>query len=144
VQTRWAKTDGHLYGSGREKTLAEQRVGRWLFGNAFYYALRCKGPHYFGKPVTRCGEQALEFTSGAFSSSSHYQHVQIEELTEAIRIALRYHHFDQQHFSVGGHCFTTISQDSYSAIVVPIVDHTAQEVSVGARRHRNEEISRNE
>jgi hypothetical protein len=47
--------------------------------------------------------RAQKLSLGAFPSSVHHQHIQIEKLTETFRIVFRHNHIHQQHTASPGH-----------------------------------------
>src|SRR5207244_7699421 len=75
-------------------------------------------------------EQSTKLRFGAFPSSVHHQHVQVEKLTKGRRSRVWHNHVNQQYSAILIHCSTAISEDCNGTMIVPIMDHATQKVSV--------------
>jgi hypothetical protein len=119
----------------------------WFVSNSVWeglnHTLRCHRRDDLCKLIARCVKQRAEFSFGAFSSSGHHQHIQIEKLAETIDTVVRHNHIHQQQPAIPGHRSTAILEDSNGTIVIPIVDHATQQVSGCSLWNRSEEISGN-
>jgi hypothetical protein len=61
--------------------------------DALNHTLRCHRWTDLCKLIARCVKQCAEFSFGAFSSSGHHQHIQIEKLAETIDTVIRHNQY---------------------------------------------------
>ena len=74
----------------------QDKIGRTVLPrDSLDQALRRQGWEHLREPITGCIEQTAEFGLSALAASGHDQHVDVEELAEAMRSAFRHYHFDQ-------------------------------------------------
>src|SRR5437868_1227855 len=103
---------------------AERKVWRSL-RDSFNHTLRRHRRNDSRDLVAAGVEQGAELSLSAFSSSGHHQHIQIDNLTETVRIGVRHNRFYQQDSSIRSHGSAAVPQNPDAVVVIPVVEDTA-------------------
>src|SRR5947207_1382002 len=90
------------------------------------------------------GVKRFPFRIAALAASGHEHHGHIEKLLRVGSVGGTDDAVHHQQLPAGFQGAAAVSEDSYGALVIPIVDDVLHDVGVGARGHGFEEVSAHE